>query len=507
MTEEANTVSIEKLNDLRNEIKTVTQQIISLINQRMEIAKQIGEIKSELRLGVVDDRVEQEIKKYILDNACSKGLDHEFLGRIVNMLIKESVTIQNHESNKKKLLTKPNKMVENSLLVANNSMPDNNDSGIIKIRTHMDVFNKAKQLDSLGKKIIHMEVGEPDFLPPPQVKEELMSIYDKGRYHYTGTAGIIELRKKLSAYLTTISENASDPIYAENIITTVGGRFAIFCTFSAILRPGDEVIIIEPAWPAYKDCANYLGAKTKIITTSLEGKWVPDISVIESLINVNTKIICLNYPNNPTGKILNQENLKSIIQIAEKNNIYILSDEVYCNFAYEKFSSILKYGFENSIMIGSFSKTFSMTGFRVGFAYSINKSLIDKMIKIQSLTLTSVPEPMQYCALAALSFNPTEYTQIMNKRVNFVCSHLKNMPFEFDYPDGAMYVYAKINEELAIDDLTLIEKLLQSGVAVAPGSGFGDSYTNYIRISTCIDEEKLSNGLDIINQTVNSLQS
>ena len=223
------------------------------------------------------------------------------------------------------------------------------------------------------------------------------------------------------------------------------------------------------------------------------------------MINVNTKIICLNYPNNPTGKILNQENLKSIIQIAEKNKIYILSDEVYCNFAYEKFSSILKFGFENSIMIGSFSKTFSMTGFRVGFAYSINKSLIDKLIKIQSLTLTSVSEPMQYCALAALSFNPTEYTQIMNKRVNFVCSHLKNMPFEFDYPDGAMYVYAKINEELAIDDLTLIEKLLQSGVAVAPGSGFGDSYTNYIRISTCIDEEKLSNGLDIINQTVNSL--
>ena len=128
MSEEANTVSIEKLNDLRNDIKTVTQQIISLINQRMEIAKQIGEIKSELRLGVVDDRVEQEIKNYILNNTCSKGLDHEFLGRIINMLIKESVTIQNYESNKKKLLTKPNKTVENSLLVTNNSMSDNNNS-------------------------------------------------------------------------------------------------------------------------------------------------------------------------------------------------------------------------------------------------------------------------------------------------------------------------------------------------------------------------------------------
>ncbi len=505
MREGAKAVSVEKLNDLRNDIKTVTQHIISLINQRMEIAKQIGEIKSELHLGVVDDKVEQEIKNYILHNTCSKGLDREFLGRIINMLISESVTIQNYESNKMKLLPNPNKTVENSLLVNNNSMSDSNFPGIIKIRTHMDVFNKAKQLDYLGKKIIHMEVGEPDFSPPPQVKEELMSVYDKGRYHYTGTAGIIELRKKLSTYLTTISENKIDCIYPENIITTVGGRFAIFCTFSALLKPGDEVIIIEPAWPAYKDCANYLGAKTKIITTSLEGKWVPDIAVIENMINVNTKIICLNYPNNPTGKILDEGNMKSITQIAEKNNIYILSDEVYCNFAYEKFSSILKYAFENSIMIGSFSKTFSMTGFRVGFAYSMNKNLIDKLIKIQSLTLTSVSEPMQYCALAALSFNPTEYAQIMSKRVNFVCSRLKNMPFEFVYPDGAMYVYAKINEELAIDDLTLIEKLLQNGVAVAPGSGFGDNYTNYIRISTCIDEEKLNKGLDIINQTVSSL--
>jgi aspartate aminotransferase len=505
MIEEVNTVSIEKLNDLRNDIKTVTQQIISLINQRMEIAKQIGEIKSELRLGIVDEKVEQEIKNYILRSTCSKGLDHEFLGRIINMLINESVTIQNYENNKKKPLTNPNKIVDNSLSMNNKSMYHDNNSDIIKIRTHMDVFNKAKQLDSIGKKIIHMEVGEPDFLPPPQVKEELMSVYDKGRYHYTGTAGILELRKKLSAYLTSISENKLDHIYPENIITTVGGRFAIFCTFSALLRPGDEVIIIEPAWPAYKDCASYLGAKTKIISTNLEGKWVPDISVIENLINVNTKIICLNYPNNPTGKILNDENLKSIIQIAEKNNIHILSDEVYCNFAYGKFSSILKYASENSIMIGSFSKTFSMTGFRVGFAYSINKDLIDKLIKIQSMTLTSVSEPMQYCALAALSFNPIEYTQIMKKRVNFVCSKLSSMPFEFVYPDGAMYVYAKINEELAIDDLTLIEKLLQRGVAVAPGSGFGDNYTNYIRISTCIDEEKLNKGLDVINQTVNSL--
>ncbi len=498
-------MTVEKLDDLRYSMKTVTQQIVSLINQRMEIAKKIGEIKNELQLNVIDDKVEQDIKNYILFESKNKGLDPEFSGRILNLLINESVTIQNYEKNKKKLSGGLSITNENKTSLLNTNLKNEyNTSNDIKIRTHMDVFNKAKQMDYLGKKIIHMEVGEPDFSPPPQVKEELMLIYDKHRYHYTATAGIDELRKKLSIYLTQISDNKSNQIYPQNILTTVGGRFAIFCTFSAILRPGDEIIVIEPAWPAYKDCAQYMGVKSKIIRTTLEEEWEPDISLIENSININTKIICLNYPNNPTGRILDEEKLKSIIQLAEKNNLYILSDEVYCNFAFKKFSSMLKFSFENSIMIGSFSKTFSMTGFRVGFAYSMNKNLIDKVIKIQSLSLTSVSEPMQYCALAALSYNPSEYSQIMHKRIDFVCSKLQNMPFEFNYPDGAMYVYAKINEELAIDDLTLIEKLLQNGVAVAPGSGFGENYENYIRISTCIDENKLSKGLDIINQVVTS---
>ncbi|MGN6559329.1 MAG: pyridoxal phosphate-dependent aminotransferase, partial [Candidatus Nitrosocosmicus sp.] len=186
--------------------------------------------------------------------------------------------------------------------------------------------------------------------------------------------------------------------------------------------------------------------------------------------------------------------------------LFILSDEVYCNYTFKRFSSILKFSYNNSIMIGSFSKTYSMTGFRVGFASSLNKDIINKLIKIQSLSLTSVAEPMQLCALAALSFNPLEFNQIIKKRIDLVCSRLKSMPFEFYYPDGAMYVYAKINEDLDIDDLTLIENLLQRGVAVAPGSGFGESYKNYIRISTCIDEEKLNRGLDILEQMVNPLK-
>ena len=133
-----------------------------------------------------------------------------------------------------------------------------------------------------------------------------------------------------------------------------------------------------------------MGVKTVIIRTSLEENWDPDIDKIEGSININTKLICLNYPNNPTGKILDEEKLKLIIQLAEKNNVYIISDEVYCNYAFKKFTSVLKFPYKNSIMVGSFSKTFAMTGFRVGFAYSINRELIKKISKIQSLSLTSV---------------------------------------------------------------------------------------------------------------------
>jgi aspartate aminotransferase len=503
-------MSIEKLDSLRYSMKIITQQIVSLINERMEIAKKIGEIKQELNLDIIDDKIEQEIKSYILKESDKKGLDPEFAGRMINLLINESINIQKSGINRKIQSNNPNKFNNNLIYkeIEKKNQPSSSEDifSNIKIKTHMDVFNKAKQLDSLGQKIIHMEVGEPDFSPPNQVKEELSVIYDKHKYHYTETAGINSLRKRLAIYLTSIQDNKTESqIYPENIIATVGGRFAIFCTFSSILKPGDEIIVIEPAWPAYIDIANYLGVKTKIIRTNLEEKWEPDISAIENSINVNTKIICLNYPNNPTGKILNEEKLQYIVEIAKKNNLFILSDEVYCNFAYKKFSSILNTASDKSIMIGSFSKTYSMTGFRVGFAYSENKNLIDKLIKIQSLTLTSVPEPMQLCASAALSHNPSQYSQTMKKRIEFVCSRLKKMPFEFFFPDGAMYVYAKINEELAIDDLTLIEKLLQKGVAVAPGSGFGDNYKKFIRISTCVDEDRLNAGLNIIDQTVNSL--
>jgi len=505
-------MTIEEVNILRNDMKEITKQIMELVNQRMEIAKKIGTIKTNLDIDIIDDKVELGIKSYLFSNSKYMNLDPEFSGRIVNMLINESIRIQNLEKNKLKGNQEANRPRTVSSDQSSRSMfikQEVNSHHKFEIKSHLDVFNAAKNMELQGFKIIHMEVGEPDFLPPNEVKKELTQIYDMHKFHYTQTAGIKELRVGLANHLSSFSLKNGfeifEPISPDKIIVTPGGRFGIFCAFSALLKPGDEIITIEPAWPACSDCASYLGVKNRIVKTNLEQNWEPEISEIENQINLNTKIICLNYPNNPTGKILKKKSYEQIMDLARKNGIYLLSDEVYSNYAYEPYRSIVNFDYDKSILLGSFSKTFAMTGFRVGFVYSRESSLINRLIKIQALALTSVAEPMQFCALLALNSDPEGNNKIMKKRLEIMCKYLKKLPFEYTYPEGAMYVFARINQDLNLTDLKLVELLLNHGVAVAPGSGFGSNYYDFIRLSTCLEEKKMMEGLEIISDLVDKL--
>ncbi len=504
-------MSIEEVNTLRNDMKEITNQIMELINQRMEIARKIGTIKTNLDLDIIDDKVELGIKSFLFSDSRYLNLDPEFSGRIVNMLINESIRIQNLEKTKIKVGQEKSNHLTNSQVQTSQSTHLKYQDNVynFEIKSHLDVFNAAKTLELQGHRIIHLEVGEPDFLPPVEVKDELTKIYEMRKFHYTQTAGIKDLRIGLSNHISNFSaKNGFDifePLSPDKIIITPGGRFGIFCAFSALLRPGDEIITIEPAWPACNDCANYLGVKNRIVKTNLEQNWEPDISDIEYQININTKIICLNYPNNPTGKILSKKSYDKIMDLARKKEIYLLSDEVYSNYAYEPFRSVVNFDYDKSILVGSFSKTFAMTGFRVGFVYSRDNQLINKLIKIQALALTSVAEPMQFCALLALDFDPEINNKIMKKRLEIMCKYLKKLPFEFTFPEGAMYVFARIDHELNLTDLKLVERLLNHGVAVAPGSGFGSNYSDYVRLSTCLEEKKMIEGLEIIHELVNKL--
>jgi aspartate aminotransferase len=429
----------------------------------MEFARKIGEIKSRLGIDIKDEKVENDIRMRVMSLAEEIGMSTEFALQLLNILLAESEHVQAQKSEQK----------------------------TVEKQTHLSIFSKARQLEASGKKIIHMEVGEPDYSAPARVGAALADSFKMKYYHYTDTQGIAKLRD-------AIASKEGGGISKDQVIVTPGGRFAVFSAITSLLRTGQELIVIEPAWPAYKECADFVGAKTKILRTTLENKWVPDIKQLEGIINSSTKMIVLNYPNNPTGKVLDHKTTKKIVQLAKDHGLYLLSDEVYADYVFGEFRSILKYDYTKSIVVGSFSKRYAMTGFRVGYGIA-NKDIISRMARVQAVAITSVAEPMQRAALAALEVDPSENIQLMKSRLGFICNKLEKMSLRYVKPDGAMYVYPGLQKG---EDLPIVEKLLDKGVAVAPGSGFGDAYKRFVRISACQPEKMLEKGLDVMASVI-----
>ena len=367
-------------------------------------------------------------------------------------------------------------------------------------QTHLSIFLKAKSLELEGKKIIHMEVGEPDFLPPQIVKDALEEVYDKGFFKYGQAKGIPQFREALAQH---VSKNFNVDVKQENIMVNPGARFGIFTAINTLLNSGDELIVIEPAWPAYKDCAMYAGVKVRTINTTLEENWEPSISQIEQTINSNTKMIALNYPNNPTGKILSKKLQDEIVNLAIKNDLYILSDEIYSQYAYADWKSVLCNNYEKSIVTQSFSKSHAMTGFRIGYTIA-HQDIIEKLSKFAALCLTNVSEPVQYIAMRALEADTSDNTNTVQRRLELLARKAKEMNLDFVVPDGAMYIFARVNQE-GFDGVQFANSLLDKGLAVAPGEGFGN-YKNFIRLSACQDEEILTDGMNILTEYVRDNQ-
>ncbi len=446
---------MSEIDNLRNKIDTITLEMIKLLKTRTDIAKQIGDIKKEIGKSVTDETREDNLRKKTITLCSEIGLDEGIGSRFLNFLLNESIKVQSGEK-----------------------------------QTHLSIFLKAKSMEQEGKKIIHMEVGEPDFLPPQTVKNALTQVYDKGFIKYGEAKGLPQFREALA---NKASKIFGVEITKENILVSPGARFAIFSAINTLLKPGEEIIIIEPAWPAYRDCAMFAGIKTRTIRTTLENKWEPTIEQIEEVISPNTKMIVLNYPNNPTGKILPEKLQDQIIEIAKKNDLYVLSDEIYSQYAYSNWKSVLSYRYSKSIVTQSFSKSFSMTGFRIGYAIADTK-IIDKMAKLHALCLTNVSEPIQYVAQQVLDADVSENARIIKSRIDSLVNMAKKMNLEFVNPDGAMYLFAKIK---GISGIDLSNNLLEHGLAIAPGDGFGD-YREFVRISACQDDKTLMEGMDIL---------
>ena len=445
------------ISNLRNQMDEVTLELIKLLKTRTDIAKEIGKVKKTIGKVVTDEEREDNLRGKIIKVSKEIGLDETLASKFLNFLLNESIKVQSENK-----------------------------------QTHLSIFLKAKSLEQKGKEIIHMEVGEPDFSPPEIVKKSLSEIFDKGFMKYGQAKGMPKFREALAKY---VSKKFNVEITQENIIVSPGARFSIFSAISTLLNPGDEMIVIEPAWPAYKDCALNAGIKVRTINTTLEKKWEPSIEQIKNTINSNTKMIVLNYPNNPTGKILPEKLQDRIMEIAKENNLYVLSDEIYSQYAKANWKSILSYNYEKSIVTQSFSKSHAMTGFRVGYAIT-SKQIIEKMVKLEALCLTNVSEPIQYVAMKALEADTTNNSKIIQNRLDILCKKANEIGLEFIIPDGAMYIFAKINQE-GFDGVEFANNSLEKGIAVAPGEGFGN-YKNFIRISACQDEKTLMEGMVIL---------
>ncbi len=453
------------INDLRNKMDEVTLEIIKLLKTRTDIAKEIGEVKKSIGKGVTDESREDNLREKVITLCKELGFDESIATKFLNFLLNESVKVQS--TNK---------------------------------QTHLSIFLKAKELEQQGKKIIHMEVGELDFLPPTIVKNALEEVYDKGFLKYGQAKGMPQFREALAKY---VSNKFQANVSKENIIVSPGARFSVFTAITTLLNPGDEMIVIEPAWPAYKDCALNSGIKVRTINTTLESKWEPSIEKIEKIINSNTKMIVLNYPNNPTGKILPEKLQDAIVELAKKNNLFILSDEIYSQYAKTNWKSILSYNYDKSIVTQSFSKSHAMTGFRIGYGIA-DQQIIEKMAKLEALCLTNVSEPIQYIAMKALEADTSNNTNTVQSRLDVLAQKAGDIGLDFVVPDGAMYLFARVNQE-GFDGVEFANKTLEKGLAVAPGEGFGD-YKNFIRISACQDENTLIEGMNILSDILSEKQ-
>ena len=355
-----------------------------------------------------------------------------------------------------------------------------------------EINEKALRLESEGRKIIRLNLGDPDLATPGEIIEAAYAAMKEGKTKYSSAYGEPKLRAKVAEL---------HGVKAENVVITPGSKWGIFATMYLMLKGGGNVIIPTPYWTAYDLTAKSLGAQTKLLRTEMENEWKVDLDKLEDMIDENTRLIILNNPNNPTSKVMDAKTLDGIVEIANKKGVTILSDEVYATISFVKTKSILEYnGGHKHILSNGFSKTFTMTGWRLGYIIA-NKQLIDNITKLNQITINNVPVFIQEAALKALEIQnqlSTKVKEEYQQRAEMASQTLARAGFLFTKPEAPFYVFPK-RTGLNSEKFTL--DLLDKGVAVAPGTAFGD-YKEHFRISLTVPRDQIKQGLDIISEAL-----
>lgn len=369
------------------------------------------------------------------------------------------------------------------------------------IRKFFDIVNEMKDAISLG-------VGEPDFDTPWHIREEGIYSLERGRTFYTSNSGLVELRQEICNYLER-KINVAYP--ARDVLITVGGSEAIDIAMRAMLNPGEEVLIPQPSFVSYVPCCIMAGGTPVVIDLKEEDEFKLTKQQLLDSITDKTKILVLPFPNNPTGAILEEDELKELAEVIIENDIYVLSDEIYSELSYKEEGHVSIASIpgmkERTILINGFSKAFAMTGWRLGYAVG-PQAIIEQMTKIHQFAIMCAPTTSQYAAVEALrngDRDVQEMRESYNQRRRFLMHEFKEMGLDCFEPFGAFYAFPSVKRFGMTSEEFAERLLMEEKVAVVPGTAFGACGEGYLRISYAYSMKDLKKAVGRLKKFVNRL--
>ena len=358
-------------------------------------------------------------------------------------------------------------------------------------------LSQIRKMFDVGKEDdINLGIGEPDSDIPKEATEAIKNALDEGNTHYTPNKGIIELREKISQKLKTENNYKTDP---ESVIITNGASEALYMCAQAFFEKNDEVLIPNPGFLSYQACVELAEAKPIPINSRFENGFKIKSEDIEEQITAQTKAIILNSPSNPTGAVIDKEDIKAIAEIAEDNNILVISDEIYEKIIYDsKHYSPGEFN-DNTIIINGFSKTYAMTGLRIGYL-ATNENLAEELLKVHQYTTACASSISQIAALTAMQ-KSSEYVVNMVKEFkskrDLITGRLDDMGLEYPMPQGAFYVFPRVDNS---EDF--VKKALDAGVITVNGKAFGTNGVEHVRMSYSTSYENIEKAMDRIETII-----
>jgi aspartate aminotransferase len=362
-----------------------------------------------------------------------------------------------------------------------------------------------KMFDLAGDDVISFGLGEPDFQPPSIAIEAFHQAMLDGKNKYTTTAGLPALREKIAASWASYQPGLD----ASNVCITMSGTNALLNLFLTLVNTGDNVLLPEPYFPLYGPDVSIAGGSATYYPCQFEHEFIPQVSDLESLVDDRTVAILYNFPSNPTGGTLDTQQRDELLAFARKHNLWIISDEVYDRIVFDgPHVSFMGAGYDRVLVVNSFSKTFAMTGWRMGYIISEHAEAMHQVIKMQYYIAACSNDAMQHAILATIE-QASDYPEMIaaefKQRRDLIVTRLNAMPgVECHKPQGAIYVFPKVTVPgMTSQELAMV--LLHDGVLCSPGSAFGPSGEGHLRFAYTISQADISRGMDIVEATLNRL--